>query len=203
MACVQPLDCSSLLCVTSHLNSFQCSRSGSGIRPCADIPSLSIALAMWHYIVFIGRESIQKVTGTRVWSCPGKDLEFRVHLQCECVQLLLRPTLCDPMDYIACQAPLSMEFSRQECWSGLPFPFPGDLPDPGIEPASPTLQADSWMFELLGESKAVLFSKWEGETFILHVTWTPYGACFRSRETRAWLCLDSTNLAVGLIPIEH
>ena len=41
------------------------------------------------------------------------------------------------------QAPLSMEFSRQEYWSGLPFPPPGDLPNPGIEPRSPTLQADS------------------------------------------------------------
>ena len=37
------------------------------------------------------------------------------------------------------QAPLSMGFSRQECWSGLPFLFPGDLPDPGIEPWSPAL----------------------------------------------------------------
>ena len=45
------------------------------------------------------------------------------------------PTLCDPMDYIACQAPLSMGFSRQEHWSGLPCP-PPDLPDPGMEPAS-------------------------------------------------------------------
>ena len=36
-----------------------------------------------------------------------------------------------------------MEFSRQEYWSGLPFPSPGDLPDPGIEPGSPALQADS------------------------------------------------------------
>ena len=46
------------------------------------------------------------------------------------------------MDYIACQAPLSMEFSKQEYWGGLPFPTPGDLPDPGIEPmsfASPAL----------------------------------------------------------------
>ena len=41
------------------------------------------------------------------------------------------------------QAPLSMGFSRQECWSGLLFPSPGDLPDPKIEPESPTLQADS------------------------------------------------------------
>ena len=48
----------------------------------------------------------------------------------------------DPMDYIAHQVPLSMGFSRQEYWSGLPFPSPGDLPDPGIEPESPALQAD-------------------------------------------------------------
>ena len=51
---------------------------------------------------------------------------------------------------IARQAPLSMEFSRQEYWSGLPFPSPGDLPSPGIEPESPALQADS----LLSESPA-------------------------------------------------
>ena len=44
---------------------------------------------------------------------------------------------------VACQAPLSMGFSKQEYWSELPFPFPGDLPDPGIEPASPALQVDS------------------------------------------------------------
>ena len=43
----------------------------------------------------------------------------------------------------ACQAPLSMGFSKQEYWSGLPFPSPGDLPDPGIEPGSSSLQADS------------------------------------------------------------
>ena len=41
------------------------------------------------------------------------------------------------------QASLSMGFSRQEYWSGLPFPSPGDLPDPGIEPGSPALQADA------------------------------------------------------------
>ena len=43
----------------------------------------------------------------------------------------------------AYQAPRSMEFSRQEYWSGLPCPSPGNLPNPGIEPGSPTLQADS------------------------------------------------------------
>ena len=49
---------------------------------------------------------------------------------------------------VACQAPLSMEFFRQECWSGLPFPSPGALLDPGIESRSPELQADSLLFEL-------------------------------------------------------
>ena len=48
-------------------------------------------------------------------------------------------TLCDPMDGIARQAPLSVGFPRHEHWSGLPFPPPGDLPNPGIEPRSPTL----------------------------------------------------------------
>ena len=43
---------------------------------------------------------------------------------------------------VTCQTPLSMEFSRQEYWSGLPFPSPQDLPNPGIESRAPTLQAD-------------------------------------------------------------
>ena len=45
--------------------------------------------------------------------------------------------------YVAHQAPPSMGFSRQEYWSGLPFPSPGDLPDPGIKPGSPAFQADA------------------------------------------------------------
>ena len=52
---------------------------------------------------------------------------------------------------VAYQAPLSMGFSRQECWSGLLFPSPGDLPDPGIEPGSPGLQADALLSELPGK----------------------------------------------------
>ena len=61
------------------------------------------------------------------------------------------PTLCDPMDCIAHHAPLSMGFSRQEYWSGLPFPSSGDLPDPGIEPRSPALQADALTSEPPGK----------------------------------------------------
>ena len=48
---------------------------------------------------------------------------------------------------VAHQTPLSVKFFRQEYWSGLPFPSPGDLPDPGIEPGSPTLLVDSLPFE--------------------------------------------------------
>ena len=51
---------------------------------------------------------------------------------------------------IAYQAPLSMGFSRQEYWSGLPFPSPGDLPDPRIEPGSPASQIDALLSEPLG-----------------------------------------------------
>ena len=51
---------------------------------------------------------------------------------------------------VAHQAPLSMEFSRQEYWSGLLFPSPGDLPDPGIEPGSSALQADSLLLSRQG-----------------------------------------------------
>ena len=51
-------------------------------------------------------------------------------------------TLCNPWTIVH-QAPLSIGFPRQEYWRGLPFPSPGDLLDPGIEPVSPVLQADS------------------------------------------------------------
>ena len=52
---------------------------------------------------------------------------------------------------VAYQAPPSTGFSRQEYWSGLPFPSPGDLPDPGIEPRSPALQADTLTSEPPGK----------------------------------------------------
>ena len=63
----------------------------------------------------------------------------------------------------ACQAPLSIGFFRQEYWSGLPFPSPGDLPNPGIEPGSSALQADSLLTELQGKTKKRLLGlKWSG-----------------------------------------
>ena len=56
--------------------------------------------------------------------------------------LLSRVRLFVTLWKVAYQAPPSMGFSRQEYWSGLPFPSPGDLPNPGIEPGSPALQTD-------------------------------------------------------------
>ena len=63
----------------------------------------------------------------------------------------LCPTLVTPWT-AACQAPLSMGFSRQEYWSGLLFPSPGDLPNPGIEPRSPALRAHALPPEPPGKS---------------------------------------------------
>ena len=54
---------------------------------------------------------------------------------------------------VVCQVSPSMGFSRQEFWSGLPCPPPGDLPDPGFEPGSPALQADALLSEPPGKSK--------------------------------------------------
>ena len=63
---------------------------------------------------------------------------------------------------LAFQDTPSLEFSRQEYWSGLPFPSPGDLPNPGIEPSSPALQADALPYEPPGKplySNATLFPR--------------------------------------------
>ena len=66
------------------------------------------------------------------------------------VKLLSRVQFFATLWTVAHQAPPSMGFSRQEYWSGLPFPSPGDLPNPGIKPRSPTLQADALTSELPG-----------------------------------------------------
>ena len=65
-----------------------------------------------------------------------------------CVQLFVTPWT------VAYQAPPSMGFSREEYWSGLPFPSPGDLPDQGIEPGSPKFQADALTSEPPGKPTA-------------------------------------------------
>ena len=69
---------------------------------------------------------------------------------------------CNPWS-VACWAPLSMEFSRQEYYSRLPFSSPGDLPDLGIKPRSPALQADSLPSKPPGN-----FRLYEGHCKLLH-----------------------------------
>ena len=94
-----------------------------------------------HYIYYCGQESLRRnridlIVNKRVNPSVGGGL---VTKSC--------PTLSTPWT-VTCQAPLPMGFSRQEYWSGLPFPPPRDLPDPGIEPWSPVLQVDSLPNEL-------------------------------------------------------
>ena len=85
--------------------------------------NIGVCISFWIVVLF------HIYTYTRNAICEVKPLSR--------VQLFAAPWT------VAHQAPPSMEFFRQEYWSGLPFPSPGDLPNPGIEPRSPTLQADA------------------------------------------------------------
>ena len=82
-----------------------------------------------------------------------------VEILCEVKLLVVQSDSLWTLLTVARQASLSMGFSRQEYWSGLPFPSPEDLPNPGIKPRSPALQADSLPFELQGSP----FSEREGQ----------------------------------------
>ena len=73
------------------------------------------------------------------------------HLNVKVLIAQLCLTLCNPMDCSLPGSPLSMEFSRQEYWSSLPFSSPEDLPKLGIKPGSPVLQADSLQSEPPGK----------------------------------------------------
>ena len=79
--------------------------------------------------------------------CIYFDCSAQIHLHVHaCISCSLMSKSVTPWT-VAHQAPMSMGFSKQEYWSGLPFPPPGDLPDPGIEPVSPTMEADSKIFK--------------------------------------------------------
>ena len=83
---------------------------------------------------------------------------------------------------IAYQAPPSRGFSRQEYWSGLPFPSPGDLPDPGIKPRSPALEADTLTSEPPGKPYhlgPLIFQQWSPGLFSRE-----QGSVLRQREKK-------------------
>ena len=101
---------------------------------------VSLGWLMWghsHFLLALEKDS-QEVAPIMMSLVPWKDKLLKVwKLSLHHVQLFSAPWT------VACQAPLSMEFPRQEYWSGFPSPSPGDLPDPGIKPGSPALQEDS------------------------------------------------------------
>ena len=88
---------------------------------------------------------------------------------------------------VAHQAPSPMEFSRQEYWSGLPYPSPGNLPDPGIEPRSPAMQADALPSETPGKPSM----EGEGNS---EAGWLTLEACMKGSIQNGWTFLDGKSV---------
>ena len=80
--------------------------------------------------------------------CPGRRLLSLIQKKCVSVSRSIMSHSFATLWTIACQSPLSMGFSRQEYWSGLPFPPPGDLPDRGIKPRSAALHCRQILYRL-------------------------------------------------------
>ena len=102
-----------------------------------------------------------------------------------CLVTQLCPTLCYPWP-AACQAPLSMEFSSQEYWSGVPCPPPGNLPNPGTEPRSPALRVDSLSSEPPGKPQIL-----SSPNFTCHDIFTnslPNLCCYHTSWLDSKLC---------------
>ena len=105
------------------------------------------------------------------------------------------PTIAIPWT-VVCQAPLSVEFSRPEYWSGWAFPSPGDLSNPGIEPRSPTLQVDSLPAEPQGKPKnngmsslsllQGIFLTQESNQGLLHGRWILYQLSYQGSIMLDW-----------------
>ena len=93
--------------------------------------------AIRHLLLSVEEKNTKGVLGTEL--CPPPKSDAEALTPADSLQLLSHDQLFVTPWTVARQAPLSMGFSRQEYWSGLPFPSPGDLPDPGIKPASPAL----------------------------------------------------------------
>ena len=92
------------------------------------------------------------------FTCKRRKLGMKTHQEFGGLVAKLCPTLVTSWT-VAHQAPLSMGFSKQEYWSGLPFPSPGDLPNPGIKPRSPVLQVDSLPTEPPGKPTSRTMAK--------------------------------------------
>ena len=127
------------------------------------------------------------------------------------MRLLSRVLLFATPWTVAYQAPPSMEFSRQEYWSGLPFPSAGDLPNAGIEPRSPTLQADALPSQPPGSQTSAMGGK--GGEFAFRVGLPPTLHVSGQARPQTWLggglrsrfptSVNSTNNSELLAPTRH
>ena len=123
-------------------------------------PAMSLQIALFHYFILfygwvtfhcmiyiIDTTSLSIHLSMDLWVASVSWLLWCNELPGACAVCAKScPTLCNPVAYSS-QIPLSMGFSRQEYWSALPCPSPGDIPNPGIKRRSPALQADSLLFE--------------------------------------------------------
>ena len=130
------------------------------------------------------------------WDSPDKKTGVGCHFFLQCIKVKSEnevtqscPTLSAPWT-VDHQARPSMGFSRQEYWSGLPFPFPGDLRDPGIEPGSLALQADSLLSELLGKP---------GDVINIMCYLTSLMSCYEPSFSRSLIASEDGNLS----PVLH
>ena len=115
--------------------------------------SLSLHTARWD-----GSKNSNGESGRKAPWFQATTQSPRVALLCECLVCcccLVDKSCLTPWT-IAHQAPVSMGFSRQECWSGLPFPSPGDLPEPGVEPASSALAGRFFTVEAPGKPSCLV-----------------------------------------------
>ena len=124
------------------------------------------------------RYAICRLPAERYLSVTLASLKVKVLVTQSC------PALCNTMAY-SHQAPLSMEFFRQEYWTGSPFPSPGDLTNTGIEPRCPALQADSLLSEPLGKPLASFSSVQFSSVQLCLTVW------------------DSMNLRTPGLPVHH
>ena len=117
-----------------------------GDLPDSGIKSVSLMSLHWQMLIWNQEVSQEELHTSRRRNLPvsREQISDAGGLLAKC------PTLATPR-IVACQAPLSMGFPRQEYWSGLSFPSPGDLPNPRIEHKSPALQADYLLTDLGGK----------------------------------------------------
>ena len=135
-----------------------------------------------NFIVILNKVSIAVCTTVYIYPSSSKCM-LKIGDFCDIVKVKVKSLSRVPLFAIpwtvAYQAPPSVGFSRQECWSRLPFPSPGDLPNPGIEPGSPTLQADALPSE--PHKGFDLGHTWMVHTFNLSLTFT-VRSCKRSQS---------------------